>query len=100
MTIDEFVKLILGVALAISILGISVQLMRLIGQVSNTVGDAREGVKSFSRIAKMAGDDYAHISHLLNKGLRLVQQVKRDFVEPFAKLADLVKLLVRIVKKD
>lgn len=100
MSVDEFVKLILGVALAISILGIAIQLMRLLGQMVGAVGDAREGVKSVSRMARMASDDYAHISHLLNKGLRTIRKIKQDFYEPIAKLIDLIRLVFKMFSKN
>lgn len=90
MTVDEVVKLILAIAFAISLVGISIQLMRLIGKVTDTLEDTREGVRNFSALSTMAREDYEEIRREIKSILGFVTKLRVNLLDPISSLFSFV----------
>jgi hypothetical protein len=89
MTIDEVVKLILAISFAISLLGVSWQLMRLIGKMADSIEDVRGGLKSASKLVETASDDYNRIRTEVWSLLDSLKKI-RDVFEPLSKIFTVV----------
>lgn len=65
MTVDEIVKLMIFGSLSISVLGISVQLMRILGGFADMLGDLRATVKNLGTLSTQLVEDYKLIGSAL-----------------------------------
>lgn len=90
MNVDEIVKLILAISFAISLLGISFQLMRLISKFTDTLEDARGSVQSLSKLSSEVVDDYSMVKTEIMSLISGIKNIKNDVVIPIIKVAGLV----------
>ncbi len=65
MTVDDFVKIILVLSVAIAIVGIALQLMRVLGGVADNLQDLRKAVQNVGKITDMAVEDYGKLRGLV-----------------------------------
>lgn len=65
MEIDAIVKLILALSVGFSLVGISFQIARFIGSLTDTVHDARKVVQNAGVLTDMGLEDYKQIRRLV-----------------------------------
>jgi hypothetical protein len=60
-SVDEIIKLLLGISLSFAIFGIALQIMRLIGKVTDSIQDVRGALKNTSTLTDYILEDYVEI---------------------------------------
>jgi hypothetical protein len=60
-SVDEIIKLLLGISLSFAIFGIALQIMRLIGKVTDSIQDVRGALKNTSTLTDYILEDYIEI---------------------------------------
>lgn len=90
MSVDEFTKLILIFAIVFAIVGISWQLMRLIGKLADSVEDMRPTIKNVGKMSDQMVEDYKRISNLINSGVGFVTKLKENISGPGKMIAALL----------
>src|SRR5688572_23002505 len=66
MNVDDFVKVVLVLGFTFSMVGISFQIMRLIGKFTASLQDLRKTFQNVSTVSDMAVEDYSKLRGLLN----------------------------------
>jgi uncharacterized protein YoxC len=61
MSVDDVVKLILAISFAISLVGVSIQIMRLLSKTTSILNETQEGVRNAVKLTTTATEDYMAI---------------------------------------
>ncbi|MCA9379130.1 hypothetical protein KC640_01755 [Candidatus Dojkabacteria bacterium] len=75
MNVDDIVKLALVFAVTFAIVGISYQIMRVIGKLADTIQDLRRAAQNISNASDMVLEDYGKIRGLLDRLLSIVENI-------------------------
>lgn len=92
MTIDEFVKLALGLALSVAVLGIGIQIMRLLGTTNEILKDFRFGFSQLSLLLEKVNGDYDQISKVFRNITNPLGRITQNIMEPFTKASDNISI--------
>jgi hypothetical protein len=99
MSVDDFVKLILGVAGAVSILGISIQLMRLLGTLNTTLQDFQYITRRIAVIVDKVAGDYEKFKDKVKGVLSPLTMLNENFVVPLMELTSVVGVAIKAIKE-
>jgi len=104
MNIIDIAKFVLLLGIAGSIVGISVQLMRLLGAVTENIKDLRETVKNFGIITdelvveqKLLREAIENISGITRKISELVTMVTAKVIKPLTAIASFFSTIAGVV---
>lgn len=82
MEINDIAKIILVVSVSFSLVGISIQIMRLMGTFNESLKDLQEILRSFGKISKKISEDYDQFSsHLLTLSSS-ISKIGTDVITP------------------
>ena len=93
-SIDDFVKIVLVVSVAFAIVGLSLQLMRMISKLTEALEDSRKALKNFNNLSALALEDYVDARSAVKNVASEVIRVKGLISNPagiFTELLDLVR---------
>lgn len=82
MNVDDLVKLALAFAVTFSIVGISFQIMRVIGKMADTIQDLRRAAQNISSASDMVLEDYGKIRKLLDKLFSIIDAIQENIAVP------------------
>jgi hypothetical protein len=97
MTIDEIIKIILAISVSFSIIGISIQIIRLLGTTNDSLKDLRPTIKNFNDLSEKVISDYDIISNAIHSSSKVVGGLYTNIIKP---LADLMGLVTKYRNKD
>jgi hypothetical protein len=97
MSVDEVVRLLLGLTISISVLGISIQIMRLLGTFNSILQDLRYIVYQIGEFLGKVKDDYGVIMGKLGSVLKPLDSIKGSLLMPIARLAAILGGFVEIL---
>ena len=90
-TIDDLVKLILVLSIAFSLVGLSVQMMRILGGLVDTVKESNFILHLVSEVMEKFTGDYDYIIEQVKSILESVSGFTRGVFVPLTKLMGFVK---------
>lgn len=97
MEINDISKIILVISISFSLVGISIQIMRLMGTFNDSLKDLQEILRSFGKISKKISEDYDQFSaHILT----LTGAISRIGTDVIAPMIGLFSFLDRFKSKD
>jgi len=82
MNVDDFAKILLVIAVSISLLGISYQTMRLIGSTADSIKDLRKVLQNFGTLSDKFIVDYTYITDKLKNIVDTVGGFATNIVDP------------------
>lgn len=91
MNVDDFVKIVLVLGFTFSMVGISFQIMRLIGKFTASLQDLRKTFQNVSTASDMAVEDYGKIRVVLNSVLGAVDNIQ-NVLSPLKNVASILSL--------
>lgn len=98
MNVDDFVKITLALSVAFSLVGISFQIMRLIGKLADSLQDLRKAIQNISNMSDMVLEDYMEVRTILRAVIDLVKNFRSQVIEPLSKLGGAVSALAGLMK--
>ncbi|HRN85820.1 MAG TPA: hypothetical protein PKU78_00455 [Candidatus Dojkabacteria bacterium] len=82
MDINDFAKLVLVLSLSFSLVGIAIQIMRLLGTTNETLKLSHDILKSLTKLGEKVTEDYSKFStHLLTLS-ESVSRIGTDVIVP------------------
>jgi len=99
MSVDDFVKIILTFAVSISLVGICIQIMRLLGSLNNIIQDFRGIGKTAVRLVEQIHLDYKNLVENIKKLSEPIDHINHKFVQPLALLLGTVGKFATILNK-
>lgn len=87
MSVDDFVKLSLALAISLSIFGISIQIMRLLGTLNGTLSDFRSVTHQIAELLRKIVADYEDIVKAVKGITKPLQAINKHFLMPLTELA-------------
>lgn len=100
MNVDDFAKILIVIALSISLLGISYQIMRLIGVMADSFGDMRTIIKSFGELSEKFVADYDYLIAKVKNIVDTLSGVSTNIIAPLGKILGFVSKFKRNKKAD
>ena len=91
MNVDDIVKLMLALAISVSLVGISYQIMRLIGKLADSIQDLRRAVQNVSSASDMILEDYGEIRKLLRVFMDVVGNFEENILSPIRLVTKLIQ---------
>jgi len=88
---DDFVKIVLVLAVAFSIIGISIQVIRMLGGFVETVKIANTMMKSASTLVEKFTDDYDYLMDQIKFILNTISKFVNGVLGPIVKFAGFAK---------
>jgi hypothetical protein len=82
MEINDISKIILVVSLSFSLVGISIQIMRLMGTFNDSLKDLQEILRSFGKISQKLSEDYDQISAHILTLTGAISKIGTDVIAP------------------
>lgn len=76
MEVNDIVKLIVATGLTLSVVGISIQIMRLIGSLADNIKDLRQTVQNFGAITEGFVKEQAMIDSMLENVGSIIESIK------------------------
>lgn len=86
MDINDFVKFLLVVSLSFSMVGISVQIMRLLGTTNDTIKLSHEIIRNMTRITTKVSEDYLTMSDHILTFTQSISRVGTHVINPIVGL--------------
>jgi len=99
MTVDEIVKLALGLVLAISILGIAIQLMRLLGTFNGMLQDVRYLGYEVAGVIKKLTEDYEKLRSSIDSINSSISDIDSGFLKPVTRLTRTIGALADVASE-
>ncbi len=99
MTVDEIVKLALGLVLAISILGIAIQIIRLLGTFNGMLQDVRYLGYEVAGIVKKIDEDYAKLRVSIESIGDSIGEIDSGFLQPVTRFTKTIGALADIASE-
>lgn len=100
MSVDDFAKLILAVAIALSIFGVSVQVMRLLGTLNDTLRDFRSVTNQIAELIKKIIGDYEDIIKVVKGIMTPIKVINKQFLVPLSELAAMAGTAVTMLRQQ
>jgi ABC-type transporter Mla subunit MlaD len=82
MSIEDFAKLLLAVSASFALVGISVQLMRLLGTLNDGLKDIRHVAFQLAGLLEKVGKDYGKISTVITNVATTLNSFDQGFLGP------------------
>jgi hypothetical protein len=95
MNVDDFAKILIVIAISISLLGISYQTMRLIGSMADSIKDLRKVLQNFGLLSDKFLEDYAYITTKLKDLVDTLSGFATNVVDPLKQIFSFVGKLRR-----
>jgi hypothetical protein len=86
MNVDDFAKILIIIAISISLLGISYQTMRLIGSMADSIKDLRKVLQNFGSLSDRFITDYTYITDKVKDIVDTAGGIATNIVEPLGKI--------------
>lgn len=86
MEINDIAKIILVVSLSFSLVGISIQIMRLMGTFNDSLKDLQEILRSFGKISGKLSEDYDQFSAHILTLTGAISKIGTDVIAPIVGL--------------
>lgn len=86
MSVDDVTKLLLAGAISFSIVGISIQLMRLLGSFNDVIQDVRSTVRFIGELAHRISGDYKNLREGMANFLNPIQNMVNNVTKPLNRL--------------
>lgn len=86
MEINDLAKIILVVALSFSVVGISIQIMRLLGTANDTIKLSHETIRNLNRITTKISDDYLALSDHILTLTQSISRIGTNVIDPIVGL--------------
>jgi hypothetical protein len=91
MNIDDFVKILLAVSISFAIIGVSYQIMKLIGKLSNNLDEVNHSVGNLNKFSEKLLEDYDFISGEVKALTGAVGNIGRNIIDPIVNLFGFLK---------
>lgn len=99
MTVDEFVKLLLAVSASIAVVGISIQIMRLLGTLNSTLQDFRFITHQIAEIIDKLSEDYEKIRTNITQMTSPLKSLNNNVIAPLTEMSLMLGAGVKSIKK-
>ena len=99
MTVDEIVKLMIFSGITFCMIGISFQIMRILGKFADMLGDLRSTVQNIGHITTQFVEDYKAISEAIKAISGGLTNINSGIIQPLAKLSKLTSKIPGFGKK-
>ena len=86
----EPLRLMLASGITISLVGISIQIMRLIGAVVGNVQDLRRSVQNIGKVSDFLLEDYLEIRKVLRRLINFVSNLQDNLFGPLKTVSGLI----------
>ncbi|MCA9383460.1 hypothetical protein KC909_03780 [Candidatus Dojkabacteria bacterium] len=86
MNIDDFVKILLVVSISFSIVGISYQIMRVLGGMADSIKDFRKTIQNTGTITDKVLADYDFVSDQIKGFASSVGRIGSNVIDPVVNL--------------
>lgn len=96
MTADDIAKLVLAFAVAISLLGVSIQLMKLLGTFNGMLGDVRYIGWKVTKLLEVVADDYTALKGKIGDLNKPFNMINKGFLRPVGELAVTVGTFAKV----
>jgi hypothetical protein len=93
MTVDDFLKIILILAIVFAIAGISFQIMRLLSKFTDILEDSRHSIANVNKLSDMALEDYEIIRNIIRDLSQSIESVKEFAKNPMKLVSDFLSIL-------
>jgi hypothetical protein len=100
MSVDEFVKLVLGLAVAFAIIGIAFQLMRLLGKTVDIVEEVKRPAKNIGDLSDMLVEDYNSVRGIVKDISKFASSIRSFVSGPSIGLGGIFNLLGKLRGKS
>jgi hypothetical protein len=99
MEVNDVVKLLLAISFSVSLVGISIQVMRILGTLNDTLQDFRYLAYKIMEMLETIGKDYGNLKKGVSGAFSNFGRLNNNFVEPLVNLATTVGTLATIFKE-
>lgn len=99
MTTDDIVKLALGLVLAFSILGISIQIMRLLGTFNLILLDVRGLAAEVAELIMRVKTSFGNLENTLAGVGRTIDGFNQGFLQPISNFASTIGNLATLARE-
>jgi hypothetical protein len=99
MSVDDFIKLLLFTVISFSILGISIQFMRILSKLTDMMEDLRTSIKSIGMITEQFTKDYQGISAAINSLSGSIKRINDDIIKPVSNIGKILGQVTSFMKK-
>ncbi len=82
MELNDIAKIILVVSVSFSIVGISIQIMRLLGTANDTIKLSHDIIRNLNRITNKLSDDYISVSDHILTLTKSVSRIGTHVIDP------------------
>lgn len=82
MEINDLAKIILVVSVSFSVVGISIQIMRLLGTANDTIKLSHEIIRNLTRVTTKISEDYISVSDHILTLTKSVSRVGTNVIDP------------------
>ena len=100
MEFNDLAKIILVVSVSFSLVGISIQIMRLLGTLNETVKLTQEIVKSVNKISAKISEDYLVISDHILSLTGAISKIGTNVIDPLVGLFSFLSKFTDKNKKE
>jgi hypothetical protein len=90
-TVDDFIKLIVALAIVFSIVGISWQFIRILGEMVSTVKESNLIIRDGRELIEKVVDDYDYLSEQVKFILESVSGLVKAIVVPLTNIFSFLK---------
>jgi len=91
MNIDDFLKSLLVASLCFSLVGISYQIMKLISNLGDSVGDFRKTIKNVSNMSEKVNRDYDFVMDQIKSFAESIGSIGRNVIDPITNMLGFLK---------
>jgi len=86
LTVDDFVKILLTLAICFSLVGISWQIIKMLGQLIETVKESNIIIRDGRDLIEKLIEDYDYLAELIKSILESINGFTKGFFVPLTKL--------------
>lgn len=89
MTVDEIVKLMIFSGITFSMVGLSIQIMRILGGFASILSDLRKTIQNIGNASDQFVEDYKMISDAIRALSKGLTNINSGIIEPLSKFSKL-----------
>lgn len=95
MSVDDFIKIMLATGFTFSLVGISFQIMRLIGKFTASIQDLRKTFQNVSTVSDLVVEDYRRVRGVLLSIVDVVDNLQKNVLSPLKTITNILSLFGR-----
>lgn len=99
MNADDFVKVLLAIAVAFAIVLLAWGLFRILNNLANSISDIRQAIKNTSTLSDYILEDYLKARTEIYGLVSSVKSFKSSFVDPVTNLGKAASMVAPFVKR-